>query len=796
MVYSGGRLSGFCFCLFGDSSCSGTIFFAACHICRPDLFSGGHVEKKKVSFRLLSVILLGGTGALCFITNSPLVLKLYPVLVSAVLLCAFGVTLFYPPVMVFRLALLQDKTIRGSLAEKRIERYCRKVTLVWCAFFILNGGIALGTVFFASDRFWSIYNGGISYILMGLVFAGEFMVRKITDKKMPKAVPLSQITGTSRPPAAVLCYEQTWQAGRYKTWQDFLDDTARLRKVIRSYDFPQWILHAEDYWYFLAAFVSLLQCGKRVLLTANVSPAYIAEIRDKETAFLTDVEFPPVKPEADGSPADRFAGDTLFIPGLLADRDAEVPADEIPRINADETVIMMYTSGSTGRPKAVRQRLTEFELDNRFILSKWGEEWLARKACSTVNAHHIYGLLFSILLPFTAGIPFRRQRIEFPEEFERLADDSYMIITVPAFLKRAVEVKSAEKEGPRNFPLRSPWIFTSGGVLGPEIAEKTSRVFGFWPVEVYGSTETSGIAWRQSKDGLEWTPFDNAEISKNEEGCLVIRSPYIKDPAGFITGDLADIHGDGRFILKGRADSIVKIEEKRISLPEVESRLMSSGLAADVCVVAMEDRRQYLAAALVLNGPGREKFRDNKKYEINRYFSEYLLQFFERTVLPKKWRYLDSLPVDAMGKKKKQDIQALFSPEREASEEPSEDFPGSHGISGERVLEKSNDEVLLELLVPPECNYFDGHFPAVKILPAVAQFELVIRLAARYFGTGIHIAKIRRMKFSGLVRPGTVLRIKITVQPEPGPESFVFAITSPDGKKVYSSGSVTLDRGS
>ena len=53
-------------------------------------------------------------------------------------------------------------------------------------------------------------------------------------------------------------------------------------------------------------------------------------------------------------------------------------------------------------------------------------------------------------------------------------------------------------------------------------------------------------------------------IWKNEDGCLVIKSPYIKDPAGFATADLVDIHSDGRFILKGRSDSIVKIEEKRV----------------------------------------------------------------------------------------------------------------------------------------------------------------------------------------------------------------------------------------
>jgi acyl-coenzyme A synthetase/AMP-(fatty) acid ligase len=340
-----------------------------------------------------------------------------------------------------------------------------------------------------------------------------------------------------------------------------------------------------------------------------------------------------------GGPLDAPAGDT----------------DAVPPINADETVIMMYTSGTTGRPKAVRQRLTEFEIDNRVILSKWGDEFLKRKLCSTVSQHHIYGLLFSILLPFTAGIPFRRERIEYPESFETLIDDSYMIITVPAFLKRSVEA------APARLPLREPWIFTSGGVLTPEIARKTDAVFGFWPLEVYGSTETSGIAYRQSRNGLAWTPFDNAEIRLNDAGCLVIRSPYIKDTEGFTTGDLADILPDGRFILKGRADSIVKIEEKRISLPEMESRILHSGLAADVCVVALEDRRQYLAAALALNEAGIAKFRGWEKHGINRYFTEYLMQFFENTVLPKKWRYLDALPMDAQGKKKKLEIQALFT---------------------------------------------------------------------------------------------------------------------------------------
>ena len=114
-------------------------------------------------------------------------------------------------------------------------------------------------------------------------------------------------------------------------------------------------------------------------------------------------------------------------------------------------------------------------------------------------------------------------------------------------------------------------------------------------------------------------------------------------------------------MLKGRSDSVVKIEEKRISLPEVEDRLMQSGLVNDVKVIALQnDVRQYLAAAVVLNAAGREKFAGTEKYLINRHFHDYLLQFFENVVIPKKWRFLDSLPVDVQGKKHKDEIAALF----------------------------------------------------------------------------------------------------------------------------------------
>ena len=104
----------------------------------------------------------------------------------------------------------------------------------------------------------------------------------------------------------------------------------------------------------------------------------------------------------------------------------------------------------------------------------------------------------------------------------------------------------------------------------------------------------------------------------------------------------------------------------------MENRLLASGLVADVKVIAMEDRRQYLAAAVVLNAQvyftvtglnaqGRECFGDQPKLVLNKFFHNYLMQFFENVTIPKKWRFPDSLPTDVQGKKRREDIAALFA---------------------------------------------------------------------------------------------------------------------------------------
>lgn len=105
--------------------------------------------------------------------NDALPLKLYPVLVNTMMLIVFAVSLRHPPSIIERLARLREPALPPHAIV-----YTRQVTKVWCGFFVLNGSIALATALWASDTAWALYNGLIAYVLMGVLFAGEWLVRQ------------------------------------------------------------------------------------------------------------------------------------------------------------------------------------------------------------------------------------------------------------------------------------------------------------------------------------------------------------------------------------------------------------------------------------------------------------------------------------------------------------------------------------------------------------------------------------------------------------------------------------------
>jgi uncharacterized membrane protein len=121
---------------------------------------------------LLSILLLL-IAVHAMIANDPYWIRFYPVAVNVVLLGMFGGSLRWGPPVVERLARMSEPELPATAVA-----YTRKVTFAWCLFFIGNGLIAWYTAVFTSFETWALYNGAISYALIGAMFAIEWLIRR------------------------------------------------------------------------------------------------------------------------------------------------------------------------------------------------------------------------------------------------------------------------------------------------------------------------------------------------------------------------------------------------------------------------------------------------------------------------------------------------------------------------------------------------------------------------------------------------------------------------------------------
>jgi uncharacterized membrane protein len=119
------------------------------------------------------------TATVLWLSNSALLLKFIPVAMNVFMLSIFAWSLHRPPSMIETFA----RRLRKDDMPPHVIIYTRKVTQIWCGFFIINGIIAAYTALFCSLQIWTLYNGLIAYIVMGCLLAGEFAYRQIVIKR-------------------------------------------------------------------------------------------------------------------------------------------------------------------------------------------------------------------------------------------------------------------------------------------------------------------------------------------------------------------------------------------------------------------------------------------------------------------------------------------------------------------------------------------------------------------------------------------------------------------------------------
>lgn len=130
---------------------------------------------RELTIGLLAVVLLE-LGVSLY--DPEVAARLYPFFMNVCLLLAFAFTLWKPPSMIERFARLSEPALNA-----RGIHYTYVVTWVWVGFFALNGAIAAWTAFYASLSLWAFYNGVISYLLIGMLFAVEYAIRRIVRSR-------------------------------------------------------------------------------------------------------------------------------------------------------------------------------------------------------------------------------------------------------------------------------------------------------------------------------------------------------------------------------------------------------------------------------------------------------------------------------------------------------------------------------------------------------------------------------------------------------------------------------------
>jgi acyl-coenzyme A synthetase/AMP-(fatty) acid ligase len=312
----------------------------------------------------------------------------------------------------------------------------------------------------------------------------------------------------------------------------------------------------------------------------------------------------------------------------------------------DDCALTLCTSGSSGEAKLIDKTLRQLGNEVRALEQLWGAELGRACIVGSVAAQHIYGLLFRVLWPLCAGRPFVRRAQPFPEDLQRVsleyasggsasvasADEpvfnaessSAAASTLPGFAWVASPALLKRMGDNLDWPAlsRVRRVFSSGGALPLQAARQLRDSLGQWPTEIFGSSETGGIAWRQG--GELWQPFAGVRASLNSAGALRIESPYL--PSGHIeqTADGARFEADGRFELLGRLDRIVKLEEKRISLPMLEQALAEHPWVEDARLGVIQANRAYLGALVALSDAGLHALRNQGRRSLTGQLRQHL----------------------------------------------------------------------------------------------------------------------------------------------------------------------------
>jgi acyl-coenzyme A synthetase/AMP-(fatty) acid ligase len=420
-----------------------------------------------------------------------------------------------------------------------------------------------------------------------------------------------------------------WRGERPISRREFLRDLAAL--TARLPDRTYVLNHCEDRYQFLVGLAAALTRGQVNLFPSNRAAEVLAQLkRDYPGMYcLTD------RPAPDEAAVMEVC--TYDTAG------ASTEADE-PAFPPEQLVAIAFTSGSTGVPKRYPKHWSGVVHEARIAGERLGLDAAhGGQLLATVPAQHMYGFVYSVILPAQWGYAIGAERPFYPEDIRRALatrPNPAILVTTP------VHIRACVLDGVQ-LPAIA-FILSSTAPLDATLATRAETLYATRVQEFYGSTETGAIASRRQAEGAVWRTFDGIRVAVDDGGFRV-EAPHL--PAPMVLADCVEIRNESEFVLHSRSADLIKIAGKRIALGDLNHQLLAIEGVVDGTFFlpdAEPGREPRLTAFVVAPGCRRAAILDSLRSRIDPVF------------LPRPLRLVESLPRNATGKLPRGDLLRLL----------------------------------------------------------------------------------------------------------------------------------------
>jgi len=375
---------------------------------------------------------------------------------------------------------------------------------------------------------------------------------------------------------------------------------------------------------------------------------------------------------------------------IVLGQESQGISNELPQLSPDRRAMILYTSGTTNLPKGVVTTHANIEAQVSTLVNAWEYSENDHILC-ILPLHHVHGIINVISCTLWAG-----GTVEFLPNFsaegvfgwmKKIAESGTkgVFMAVPTiYFKLIAYFETLDESTQKAFTenMKTFRLMVSGSAALPvSVMEKWEGISGHRLLERYGMTEI-GMAISNPYHGerrsghigqalkgvlVRLVDEQNEEVAIGEAGEIQIKGANVfqeywlkpestqntfTENGWFKTGDVA-VFDDGYYKILGRSSiDIIKSGGYKISALEIEEVLRTHPSINDCSVVGIDNEEwgELVVAAIISN----DKNLDTD--ELNKWIREKMPSY----KVPRKYKLVDELPRNAMGKVTKNDLKKMF----------------------------------------------------------------------------------------------------------------------------------------